>query len=106
MAFTITRYRASNPGTGSRGYDITAGDGDTSLLLYGFSPRTPWVPDSWNFESTDGTGCVQIGRWRGQLTSSSPAPEDLGDTFTVIKIGGIGSGGAIRLTLAHLSVRP
>lgn len=106
MAFTINRYRVSNPGTSSRGFDMTAADGDTTLLTYSFFPRPPWTPDSWSFSSTDGTACQTVGQWRGMLSDSGPLPEQRNDTFTVFKTAGGGSGGAVRLTLYHLAVRP
>jgi hypothetical protein len=99
MAFTVTRYRVNNPGQDSRGFDVTALFDDTT---YSFLHRCLWTPDSWVFQSTDGSGCTYIGLWRGTLSTNV----DPNDTFTITKENVAASGGAVRLTLGHLSVRP
>lgn len=106
LAFTITRYRINNPGQNTRGYDTTALDGDPGTS---FLHRCIWIPDSWDFQSTDGTPCVFVGTWRGTLSDSGPLPEQKNDTFNIFKnlaVGPPGSGGFVRLTLSHLSTRP
>lgn len=94
MAFTVTRYRASNPGLNSRGFDITALDTDTTTT---FAHNSLWTPDSWDLVSTDGTGCGYTGLWRAQVGAAN---------VTITKGNAIGSGGAVRLTLQRLATRP
>lgn len=94
MAFTITRYRGSNPGLNTRGFDITAANGDTDSTAQ--AHNCLWTPDAWSLESTDGTTCLYTGMWRAVVNATS---------FRIYKEAGAGAG-AVRLTLERTATRP
>lgn len=93
MAFTVTRYRSSNPGLNSRGFDVTALDADTATTI---THNCPWTPDSWTVVSTDGSACQYVGQYRAQVNAT---------TAVLTKTAG-GGGGAVRLTLERTATRP
>ena len=94
MAFTVTRYRANNPGQNTRYFDITALDADLTTT---FAHNCGWTPDDWDLVSTDGTACMYAGVWRAQVNATQ---------VIITKSGAGSSGGAVRLTLNHSALRP
>lgn len=98
MAWTVTRYRPTNPGLNSRGFDITAADpdvtGDPNSV---FAHNCLWTPDSWTIVNTDGLASQYVGQYGALVNSTNVA---------LTKIAGAGSAGSLRLTLQRLATRP
>lgn len=97
MAFTVTRYRSSNPGMRTRLFDITSSlDADNSTT---FEHLCGWTPDSWELFSTDGTKAQYKGMWRATVNATSVI---VGKT----PHADLDTAGTCRLLLKQNAVRP
>lgn len=97
MAVVVTSYRDTNPGTGTRIFDIDMAATDTTSGAR--THNCGWTPDSYYWEMTDQQApfAQALGGWMVTVTST---------TFTVTKENVAGTGGSIRLALCHNAVRP